>query len=73
MKSSSKLKKDHDGGALLAITGPLIAASARSEQEPGVAMPGHTHGMPDASARAAHRMKEYVEMRGYLYLGDIPT
>lgn len=60
-------------GVLMAITGMLIAISARSQDEPAAPMPGHLHGMPDLRGAVCIILSILAFIGFGEYLGLVPA
>ena len=60
-------------GVLMAITGLLIALSARSQDVPPEPMPGHLHGMPDLRGAICIILSILAFIGLGQYLGLIPA
>ena len=60
-------------GVLMAITGLLIAISARGQDAPAEPMPGHLHGMPDLRGAFCIILSILAFIGFGQYLGLIPA
>jgi hypothetical protein len=60
-------------GVLLAVTGLLIAASARSSTQPAPALAGHAHGLPDVRGAVCIVLAVLAFIAFGEYLGLLPA